>query len=334
MAAIVFDLGGTYLRCGVLDHLGELQHLRKHRIESFLHGHRPEVVWEKVISLLINYTKEVERNFPPDAPIVLSFPGPIAKPSKILSAPTLVGETSFLPDLATTLAKHTGRNINIINDVSAAAWYISHVTDANRFLVVTISSGIGSKIFDRNHSAGVLDDIPYAGEIGHVKIDNIHNGLMCDCGGKGHLGAISSGRGIERFARYKAHEQPEIFFKSTCYSKFGGEINNLTNEHHIVPAALIGDKWALQIIRECTHPLAKIMLQLIMAIGLEKIVIIGGFALSLGKVYLEILRSLLVESCDYSVIVDKIDDMIFLGSIKEEACLEGAAIYARKCLQC
>ena len=104
-----------------------------------------------------------------------------------------------------------------LNDVSAAAWYLSSRTRARRFLVVTVSSGIGSKLFDRDHPAGVIDDPPYAGEIGHVVVDPGDDAPLCGCGGRGHLGAISSGRGTERLARERA------------------AFPTLTNEEHLAP---------------------------------------------------------------------------------------------------
>lgn len=332
MSAILFDLGGTYLRCGISNSSGTIKYLKKTRIESFIHGHKPDLIWEKIIARITAFTTEMKEKVSVDAPIVISFPGPVAKPSKIISAPTITGEAVMLPDLSSELTRRTGRTTNIINDISAAAWYFSRIIDVNRLIVVTISSGIGSKIFDRNHPLGVLDDIPYAGEIGHVKIDNAHKEILCNCGGKGHLGAISSGRGIENFARRMAKEQPDSFRTSACLSKFGGKSDCLTNEDHLVPAALIGDAWTLNIIRECTYPLAKVLLQLISAIGLEKVIIIGGFAMILGKIYGEILQSLLIELCDFSVMADQINDIIYLGNDKEEACLEGAAIFAQQFL--
>ena len=71
----------------------------------------------------------------------------------------------------------------------------------------TVSSGIGSKMFDRKSSQGVIDHLPYAGEIGHIVINDDAHAPVCDCGAKGHLQAIASGRGIERAARREAPER-------------------------------------------------------------------------------------------------------------------------------
>jgi C7-cyclitol 7-kinase len=329
MPAVVFDLGGTHLRCALADDLGAIDRIEKKRIKSFTDGHEPAAIWEEIISSIVIFESSVSRDIPAGAPIVLSFPGPIARPSRILSAPTLVGEGTPIPDLSSELTKLTGRPVHILNDISAAAWYISEDITAHRFMVVTVSSGIGSKIFDRHSSRKILDDVPYAGEIGHVAVDSSPDAIMCDCGGRGHLGAIASGRGIERFARRMAEEDAAGFNGSACVLKFGASANTLTNEHHLVPAAALRDPWALDVIRTCSRPLAKMLLSVVLAAGVEKVIIIGGFALALAEVYLDVIRTELIAACDYQVVADYVDELVVMGNANDEACLQGAAIYAR-----
>ena len=326
MPAVVFDLGGTHLRSALANDSGAIDRIEKKRIKSFVDGHRPADIWQELISSIVRFESSVKSDIPSDAPIVLSFPGPIAHPSRILSAPTLVGEGTSIPDLASELTEITGRPVHILNDISAAAWYISEEVKNNRFLVVTVSSGIGSKIFDRHR---ILDDVPYAGEIGHLVVDSTSDAVLCDCGGRGHLGAIASGRGIERFARRRAEQDARGFAGSACVLKFGATANTLTNEDHLVPAAVLRDPWALDVIRTCSRPLAKVLLSVVMAAGVEKVIIIGGFALALGEVYLDLIRTELIADCDYQVMADYVRELVAMGNVKDEACLKGAAIYAR-----
>lgn len=328
MSAVVFDLGGTHLRCALADDLGAIDRIEKKRIKSFVDGHEPAAVWQQVISSIVGFESSVKCDTPSDAPIVLSFPGPIAN-SRILNAPTLVGEGTSIPDLASELTELTRRPVHLLNDVSAAAWYLSEDIEASRFMVVTVSSGIGSKIFDRHSFRKVLDDVPYAGEIGHVVVDSTPDAMMCDCGGRGHLGAIASGRGIERFARQMAEQDAQGFMASASVLKFGARVNTLTNEDHLVPAAALGDPWALDIIRTCSRPLARILLSVVQAVGLEKVIIIGGFALALGEIYLDMIRTELIAACDYQVMADYVQGLVAMGDVNDEACLKGAAIYAR-----
>src|SRR5205823_8314994 len=138
--------------------------------------------------------------------------------------------------------------------------HVSRCLPCRRFMVVTVSSGIGSKIFDAGNARGVIDDLPYAGEIGHAKADESDDAPACDCGGKGHLGAIASGRGILRYAKRVAAIDP-AFLQSMCAGHFGATPGSLTNEDHLVPAAQLGDPWALNVVRHCTAPLARVLLE-------------------------------------------------------------------------
>ncbi len=198
MSAILIDLGGTHLRCGIADASYRPLVLQKNRICNFVAGVKQSIIWDEVISAIAEFAIGVRHRVSPSAPIVFSFPGPVAHDSTILDAPTVVGQAPEIPEMGRLLQDRTGRRVHILNDVSAAAWYMSEAIRDDRFMVVTVSSGIGSKIFDRNHPARVFDDVPYAGEIGHVVTDDGPDALPCDCGGIGHLGAVSSGRGIER----------------------------------------------------------------------------------------------------------------------------------------
>jgi glucokinase len=317
MPALVFDLGGTYLRSGVSDARGHLLRTEKKRVETFVQGYDAATTWQRLRRHIESFASQNSVLVGSDAAIVLAFPGPIDKrdaQQRIQDAPTLIGGPTDIPDLAGQLQTATGRQVHLLNDVSAAAWHFSRVVSARRFLVVTVSSGIGSKIFDRDHPLGVIDSPPHSGEIGHFVVDDSPDAPLCDCGGRGHLGAIASGRGIERFARRSALGNPDAAI--------------LTNECHLVPAALAGDTWVLDIVRTCTRPLARTLLAVTMAAGLDRVIVIGGFALQLGDVYLSILRSLITELSGYKVCAAQLEQLVHLSDPSEEVGLLGAAAYA------
>src|SRR5438128_3313598 len=104
MQAVVFDLGGTHLRCAAVDGAGRLRAVEKKRITNFIHGDRPEAIWQKIVSAIITFESAMKSQLSPEAPMVISFPGPIAPPSRILSAPTVVGGETSIPDLVSELA--------------------------------------------------------------------------------------------------------------------------------------------------------------------------------------------------------------------------------------
>src|SRR5262249_15592030 len=164
--------------------------------------------------------------------------------------------------------------------------HLSTKTAARRFLVVTVSSGIGGKMFDRGHAAGVIADPPYAGEIGHVVVDDRDDAAPCGCGGGGGPGGnLSRGGGGERgrggrrgLAGEAAARDPKSCARSLGATLLGARPATLTNEEHLAPAARAGDPWALAVVREGAAPLARVLVTLITGAGLEKVFLIGGFA--------------------------------------------------------
>lgn len=329
MNGLLFDLGGTFLRAGLAGSNGSIYHPAKTRISSIADGLAAPVIWERITGSILAYEAEHRSKVLPSAPIVISFPGPIAQGTRVLQAPTVAGACEDGFDLPSVVERASGRRVAVLNDVSAAAWRIAETTSARRFLVVTVSSGIGSKIFDRCHASGVLDQPAYAGEIGHVVVDDNADAPVCDCGGRGHLGAIASARGIERIARQRALDNPYGFSRSICCSLLGATAQTLNNEQHIVPAVLANDVWICEIVRQCTRPLARSLLTVAMAVGLERIFVIGGFANALGSAYLSILRTLVVELSRYEIAQDCLDDLFQGMCVDHETCLEGCAAFLR-----
>jgi len=330
-SAIVFDLGGTHLRCASLVQ-SELLNFTRKRIRSFQDGISSAAIWEEILSTITDYAASSSNVAGAAAPLAVSFPGPLYEDGRIVNAPTVAGVDERVPDVPGELSRRTGRDVYLLNDVSAAALYLAGRCPWNRFMVVTVSSGIGSKICYRN-SAGlhVLDSGSYSGEIGHFTVDNSEYAPMCDCGRKGHLGAIASGRGIERLARQRAASDPAGFARSFCRNRFGASIDNMNNEQHFVPAVCAGDSWALDVLRQASQPLSQVLATVIFAAGLQGILFIGGFAISIGPTYLDLLYKLIQQHCDYSALSFS-RNMLQFGNMNEEACLRGAAEYALKSL--
>jgi predicted NBD/HSP70 family sugar kinase len=327
MMALVFDLGGTHLRSAVMTSRGTLVNTRKVRISSAINGRSPAEIWTDVRSRLFSYVRENLEETSPGSPIIVSVPGPVNERGRLLQAPTLAGDESVIPDFRGELEKEFRRPVYFLNDLSAAAWYISTLIPG-RFLVVTVSSGIGSKLFDP--AIGVLDEIPFAGEIGHTMADFSPSAAICDCGGRGHLGAIASGRGIERMAREKARLAPHPFSLSECARRYHATRDTLNNEQHIVPAFLGGDPWATDIVSQCSRYLARSLVYSIVSAGLQRVVIIGGFALAAGHHYLDLLRAAARECGDYDLLREGLSERLVLGADNEEACLLGASVYAKR----
>jgi predicted NBD/HSP70 family sugar kinase len=317
MGTLAIDLGGTWLRGGLLTEDGALELLERHRLQSVFDGRAREEVWEQVVEHVAGYAHEhrssVDR-------VAVAFPGPVASGRPVV-APTLTGGAAVPADLLPRLRRRTGLPVGIVNDVAAATAFLAADRRDRSFFLVTVSSGIGSRVWHRGAGAGVG---AYDGEIGHLVVDATGS-AHCDCGGRGHLGALASGRAFERRAREFALRDRLGYGASSC-GRSGVQSRDLTNELHLVPAMLTGDRWSLKLLRDAVAPLAKLALQIVVAGGLERCYVIGGFAMALGSIYEDALVSAMEALLDSSAIT--LDPRVVVQVVEPstEAVLRGAAL--------
>jgi predicted NBD/HSP70 family sugar kinase len=324
---VVADLGGTFLRCAIVvgDAIGNLERIR---LPGSADSGR-ETIWPDIVEIIGAYVARHAEDISPASSIAFAFPGPIVDGGIPASAPTVLGGNGSIPDVRALLSYRTRRDVVILNDVSAGAWYFSQRAPANRFVVVTISSGIGAKIFDRRHPLGVLDDVPSAGEIGHLVVDDDRAAPLCDCGGRGHLGAIASARGFERAVRIAALSDGPGFGRSLNVTRFGATAQKLTNEAHLVPALQAGDPWTVALLRSAVRPLAGVLRTLCVANGLDAIMLMGGFAQALGETYRSLVANAVGSLSDAGPARRDFTHRVFLAAAGEEPSLVGAAAYER-----
>jgi C7-cyclitol 7-kinase len=328
VTAVAVDLGGTFLRCAIATGQGHVTDVVSRRIDRDPKRHNSEEIWSRLFDAIEEYAGGTHAGLSREDPIAFAFPGPIVDHARIIGAPTVAGKNTAMPDVVNELHERTGRAVYLLNDLSAAAWYYLDAVPDNRFMVVTVSSGIGSKLVDRAHPDRVLDGRAGAGEIGHIVVDSRPEAPVCDCGGRGHLGAISSGRGTEDLARRMSRLDSAAFAQSRCVTEFGATNDDLTNEAHLVPAALAGDVWAWSVIRKAQEPLALVLATAIVAASLDRVLVIGGFAATLGERYIRSLCDAVQARTSSGLIDIRIDDVISFGRSASEACLRGAGLFA------
>jgi len=333
MSAILFDLGGTYFRSAFVNVDSNITSINKIKMSSLVNTDHKRNSWDYITNWIIDEIHSFTGNSHHHltVSVVISFPGPIEKDNKILFAPTISGNND-VPDLANIIKARTGHTVYILNDLSAAAWSFVPNSDISRFLVVTVSSGIGSKIVDIEHPKKVLDTPNYAGELGHIVIDYSKNAPLCDCGQYGHLGAIASGRGIEHLVNQARLQEPTNFSRSLLATK---KYNNdiFTNEEHIIPALLDGDDWVSKLVARATRPLAQVLSYSLVACGLQRIIVIGGFALAGSDCYMQILKQEMKCILASNLLSIPMNNLLQLGNDSPEICLQGTLAYYRQQLQ-
>jgi predicted NBD/HSP70 family sugar kinase len=323
---LVFDVGGTHLRAG-------LYRAASSTVERLLSTATPnvwtipeatqETVRLRLLEEMWRLSVGVLRGRSP-AYVCVAFAGPVDTRGRVLAAPTIWGSTLGPPlDLLDCLQRRwPAARIVVMNDVAAAGYrYRRHANED--FCIVTVSSGIGNKVFLNGHP--ILGDGGRGGEIGHVRVDFSPDALLCDCGAVGHLGAVASGRGTLALARCLARRDPEAFANSSLGQRFLGHVEDLENPD-LVEAFHAGDPWTLGLIRDTARPLGQMLAGIHLSLGIDRFILIGGFALALGEPYRREVASA-ASGCEWDTGEDW-QVMLELGVPDDQAGLIGAGRFA------
>lgn len=248
---VSFDIGGTNLRGAVVaighDGLRLLDQERRATPNHLLTPETPAAQrLDDVLGFIAGFFESARDRFGAAA-LAAAFPGPILGEGTVLALPTVWGPDgqALCPfDLAALLAERLpGVPLKVMNDVSAAGYRF--VPEGGDFALFTLGSAIGLKVFmDGRPRVGPHG---YGGELTHMVFDPSPDAPLCDCGGRGHLGALASGRAWQRV--------------STAAREVGQEPDLDT----------------------FVEPLARAVAMLHYALGLERFIFSGGLAEGLGE---------------------------------------------------
>ena len=246
-----FDFGGTNMRAAIVT-VGKLNWCILDRLSRPTPNYllAPDTTamqrLEDLLDFLTDYANSARARFGAQA-LVAALPGPIQGSGTVLAMPTILGPNgqSLCP---INLADQIGTRlpdmaIKVMNDVSAAGYRFT--SEGGDFALFTLGSGVGLKVF--------LDGQPrvgphgLGGELTHMVFDASPSAPLCDCGGRGHLGALASGRAWQRVAAraLEAGREPDL-------ARF-------------------------------TEPLARAVAMLHFSLGLERFIFAGGLAEELGE---------------------------------------------------
>jgi glucokinase len=246
-----------------------------------------------------------------------SIAGPVTEEGVVLKGAQLWGEAVTRVPYRDLLEEELGllRGVVLGNDMWAAAHDImahganwSPPFDVESFCVITVSSGIGSKVVLKGEiELGVSGT---AGEIGHMPIllpSEMIPGRECGCGGQYCLEAGSSGN-ANAYRANAAAESPAVRATFAPSADLIDRIRAIRlspgpdlpdrvraiNEA-IIAAAHENDPFALHVIDRTIRPIARAVAALEVQLNIESFYFVGGFALALGDTFLRILRGHIVE---------------------------------------
>lgn len=254
------DLGGTNLRAGLVDDLGNIRFRFK---ESTARSATQDAIVRTIVDAF--RASEQQGNGLRPGAVSVGVPGTVDTENGIVvTAPNVPCLNGF--HLAAALESELKIPARLENDANAAvlgeAW---HGAARGRHFIVglTLGTGVGGGI--------ILDDRLLKGangsaaEVGHMAVDPF-NGVACNCGGRGCLEVYASAPAVLRMAR----EGLARFPHSTL-----GQIDDL-NAERIYCAGLKGDELALEVFRQMGVYLGVGLANLITILNPEMIVLAGG----------------------------------------------------------
>ncbi|PIF34426.1 glucokinase [Flavobacterium sp. 9] len=223
--AIGIDIGGTSLKCGVVNEQGEI-------LFSFIVSLKEAKTEAEIITLMVNaITQCTDQLKEPIVGIGIGFPGLIEDDVIIGGGVNLPGFEQ-LP-LGKILNELTGHNIVIDNDANLmglAELIYGAAKDSTDAVFLTIGTGIGGAIMiNKGLYSGFKNR---GGELGHTVIQQ--NGILCNCGGRGCLETYASVTALINY--YKAINpaaEENIDGKTIIEKYLSGEDHAVkTMQHH------------------------------------------------------------------------------------------------------
>lgn len=180
---IGIDIGGTFIRCGIINENLELSNFTRMKIEN-------KENYEHILNLIINYYNEINRHNQINT-IRIGIPGIIEKDTnKIISLPNLhvLENESFVKDLSDRLQCKIILDKDV-NHLFTYDIYANGITSHENIIGFYIGTGFGCALKLNNHL--IRGDNNFSGEIGHIPIHK--NPRKCGCGNIGCLETIASG---------------------------------------------------------------------------------------------------------------------------------------------
>lgn len=223
--AIGIDIGGTSLKCGVVNELGEI-------LFSFLVSLSEAKTEEEIINLIVNaITQCTDQLGEPITGIGIGFPG-------LIENDVIVGGGVNLPGfeqlpLGKILNDLTGQNIVIDNDANLmglAEVMYGAAKDSDDAIFLTIGTGIGGAIMiDKKLFGGYKNR---GAELGHTVIQQ--NGIQCACGGRGCLESYGSVTALIKYYKSQNTSAEDNIDGKTIIEKYlAGEDHAIkTMQHH------------------------------------------------------------------------------------------------------
>lgn len=269
--AVAVDLGGTHIKFGIVTTHGEItrdlvlpteaEQGQEHVIRQILKG---------IGAVLDGVDRNTIGGVGVGTPGVVSLDG-----STVSYPPNLPGWE--VVRLGEDLSSQCHLSVKVENDANVAALGEAQFGSGKgekSFAMITLGTGVGGGIIIegkvyRGMSGG-------AGEIGHITLD--YQGVRCNCGGIGCLEAYVG----QKYLSQRTADKLRKGARSKIHELVGGDYTRI-EPLIISQAALAGDAFAVEVLRETGTLIGAAMATLLNLFDLRTVVVGGGVAAA-GKV--------------------------------------------------
>jgi len=322
---LCIDIGYTYSRYFVWDGKSFVDSEKKitsrPNIDDGGDAELRKHMWMEQLAKDVGAWKE---KWPKIGRVGLSFPGVVNREGAIWSTTAIWGVAQS--DLTQqVLAEALAMPVTVLNDLSAAViryGTADKYASSNYVMVVSVSSGVGAKLYDREANRLILEKRGRNGEIGLAVVDETPDATVTRNGRLvGVLGHYCSGSAFPRQLRAAAQDAAqqgryETSRFAAILAEAGQDLYNsdriLINEA-AVKAILLGDQFCIDVLSGSIKYLANVLHIAILLNAPDSIVIVGGFARSIGKLYTDILSSQLADMLGLIYTPEEVMGMVDLG---------------------
>ena len=339
----VFDLGGTWFRWGCYRPTHGLTDCKRVPALNYL-SHPSSSAADLQIALsdfIVSHVCELRNDNRPEIQVVgVSIGAPVnAHDMTVLGSGPLWGREARPFPLHDRLRKSSpDLQWHVINDVTALlAPYMRDDTSYLKTMLITVSSGIGSRLYDhRTHRIPYDEKYGVQGEIGHLvcsfEFDGRRINRLCECGGWNHVNAFSSGRGIAETLR----ELPSL--TASYHDMFEASPTSwhaASDEYRLKAlreALQRGNDSAAALLEAFVTPLSRTLATaLTLDPEIDRIVMTGGVVHGLGKYYREALQRTFLREELYQITPNDpnyLTRRLHWEDVDDYSGLRGAGLYA------
>ncbi len=266
--AIGVDLGGTNVRCAVVDAKGHILHRVEHPTEA---DRGPDVVISAIADQVAETIAAAGLERTDIVGIGLGAPGPLSqRKGLIYKSVNLPGWKNV--EIRAELARRTGLDTLLENDANAAAfgehWVGAGAGGEGNLVMFTLGTGVGGGVIVAGRP--LHGHYENAGELGHLVVEV--GGHPCECGQRGCLEQYASAANLVHRAREGMQNGRESVLKRT-----GSAGLDLTCER-IVEAVRAGDPLATEVWDDACRYLAVACILIQHSFNPARVVFGGGMS--------------------------------------------------------